>query len=151
MGDVSHLSGTVGAAMEAVYQGVPAVAVSQEISGVDTDNSIKFISQLVTRYLAAPFEEGIVISVNIPAGEHKGIAIRPMGDSYLDTTNYELVSDNNSEEIYERNISLQESQNTETDTFAYQDGYITVTPLKFDWTSYESLEQIRGWNLELSN
>ena len=74
-----------------------------------------------------------------------------MGDSYLDTTNYELVSDNNSEEIYERNISLQESQNIETDTFAYQDGYITVTPLKFDWTSYESLEQIRGWNLELSN
>ena len=50
-----------------------------------------------------------------------------------------------------RKVALQVSENDETDTFAYQNGYITVTPLKFDWTSYESLEQIRGWNLELSN
>ena len=151
VGDISHLSGTVGAAMEAVFQGVPAIAVSQEISGVDTNNSTKFISQLVTRYIDAPFQEGIIISVNIPAGEHKGVEIRPMGDSYLDTTKYALVSEKTNEQIYERNIALQESKNTETDTFAYQHGYITVTPLKFDWTSYESIEQIRGWNLELTN
>ena len=74
-----------------------------------------------------------------------------MGDSYLDTTNYELISTSDSGQIYKRNIALQVSENDETDTFAYQNGYITVTPLKFDWTSYESLEQIRGWNLELSN
>ena len=30
VGNVSHLSGTVGAAMEAIFQGVPAIAVSQE-------------------------------------------------------------------------------------------------------------------------
>ena len=119
--------------------------------GVNTNNSTKFISQLVTRYIDAPFQEGIIISVNIPAGEHKGIAIRPMGDSYLDTTNYELISTSDSGQIYKRNIAVQVSENDETDTFAYQNGYITVTPLKFDWTSYESLEQIRGWNLELSN
>ena len=73
-----------------------------------------------------------------------------MGDSYLDTTRYELVSETEGEKIYERNIKLQVSENEETDTFAYQHGYITVTPLKFDWTSYESLEQIRDWNLELN-
>ena len=51
VGDVSHLSGTVGAAMEAVFHGVPAIAVSQEITGVDTISSTLFISQLVTRYI----------------------------------------------------------------------------------------------------
>ena len=151
MGDVSHLSGTVGAAMEAVFQGVPAIAVSQEINDVDTASSTQFVTELVERYMADQIQEGTIISVNIPAGEHKGIAIRPMGDSYLDTTNYELISTSDSGQIYKRNIALQVSENDETDTFAYQNGYITVTPLKFDWTSYESLEQIRGWNLELSN
>ena len=151
VGDVSHLSGTVGAAMEAVFQGVPAIAVSQEINGVDTVSSTQFVTELVKRYMVDQIQEGTIISVNIPAGEHKGIAIRPMGDSYLDTANYELISTSDSGQIYKRNIALQVSENDETDTFAYQNGYITVTPLKFDWTSYESLEQIRGWNLELSN
>ena len=151
VGDVSHLSGTVGAAMEAVFQGEPAIAVSQEINGVDTVSSTQFVIELVERYMVDQIQEGTIISVNIPAGKHKGIAIRPMGDSYLDTTNYELISTSDSGQIYKRNIALQVSENDETDTFAYQNGYITVTPLKFDWTSYESLEQIRGWNLELSN
>ena len=148
VGDISHLSGTVGAAMEAVFEGVPSIAVSQEITGVDTADSIKFMTQLVPRYLADPIQEGTVISVNIPAGEHKGIAIRRMGDSYLGTQEYELVSQSNDGQVYERSIALQISENEDTDTFAYQQGYITVTPLKLDWTAYDSLKTIRDWNLE---
>ena len=35
VGNVAHLSGTVGAAMEALFQGVPAVVVSQDASETD--------------------------------------------------------------------------------------------------------------------
>ena len=97
-----------------------------------------------------PIQEGTIISVNIPAGDHKGVAIRPMGDSYLDTSHYELVSENDNGKVYERTISLKISEKEETDTFAYQQGFITITPLKFDWTSYESLKQIQDWGLRLS-
>ena len=149
VGNISHLSGTVGAAMEAVFHGVPAIAVSQEIRGVDTYNSTQFITQLVKHYMTDPIHEGTIISVNIPAGEHKGVAIRPMGDSYLQTSNYELVRESDNEKVYEREIALQNSENSETDTFAYQQGFITLTPLKFDWTSHESFEQIETWDLRL--
>ena len=149
VGNISHLSGTVGAAMEAVFHGVPAIAVSQEIRGVDTYNSTQFITQLVKHYMTDPTQEGTIISVNIPAGEHKGVAIRPMGDSYLQTSNYELVRESDNEKVYEREIALQNSENSETDTFAYQQGFITLTPLKFDWTSHESFEQIETWDLRL--
>ena len=135
--------------MEAVFQGVPAIAVSQEIRGVDTSNSTQFITQLVKHYMIDPIQEGTIISVNIPAGEHKGVAIRPMGDSYLQTSNYELVGESDNEKVYEREIALQNSENSETDTFAYQQGFITLTPLKFDWTSHESFEQIEAWDLRL--
>ena len=40
------------------------------------------------------------------------------------------------------------SENKETDTFAYQQSFITITPLKFDWTSYDSLEKIQNWDLK---
>ena len=149
VGNISHLSGTVGAAMEAVFHGVPAIAVSQEIRGVDTYNSTQFITQLVKHYMTDPTQEGTIISVNIPAGEHKGVAIRPMGDSYLQTSTYELVRESDNEKVYEREIALQNSENSETDTFAYQQGFITLTPLKFDWTSHESFEQIETWDLRL--
>ena len=135
--------------MEAVFHGVPAIAVSQEIRGVDTSNSTQFITQLVKHYMTDPIQEGTIISVNIPAGEHKGVAIRPMGDSYLQTSYYELVRESNNEKVYEREIALQNSENSETDTFAYQQGFITLTPLKFDWTSHESFEQIEAWDLRL--
>ena len=58
-----------------------------------------------------------------------------MGDSYLDTSIYELVSESDNEQVFERKIALQMSENKGTDTFAYQQGFITITPLKFDWTS----------------
>ena len=60
VGKASHMSGTVGAAMQALYLGVPAIAVSQDSLGVDT---------AVTA----------------------GLAIRPMGDSYLSVGQYALL------------------------------------------------------------
>jgi len=47
VGNVSHLSGTVGAAMEAIYQGVPAIAVSQEAADTDYALAAAFVTRLV--------------------------------------------------------------------------------------------------------
>jgi 5'-nucleotidase len=34
-----------------------------------------------------------------------------------------------------------------TDTYAYQQGYVTITPLKFGWTAYEFLDQATSGDL----
>ena len=44
---------------------------------MDTSNSAQFITRLVRQYMTDPIQEGTIISVNIPAGDHKGVAIRP--------------------------------------------------------------------------
>lgn len=49
VGDVAHLSGTVGAAMEGQYQGLPSIAVSQAPDGVDTARSAAFAARFVDR------------------------------------------------------------------------------------------------------
>ena len=45
--------------------GVPAIAVSQEIRGVDTSSSAQFITRLVRQYMTDPLQEGTILSVNI--------------------------------------------------------------------------------------
>lgn len=149
VGKLSHLSGTVGAAMEALYYNTPAIAVSQEVRGVNTEASALFISQLVSQYQNEGAPEGVVISVNIPAGELKGVVAKPMGDAYLDMGNYVLKSDSGNKAEYQQKLALSKSKNTESDTYAYQRGYITITPLKFDWTDHKMLDTINSWNLKL--
>ncbi|MBQ86653.1 MAG: 5'/3'-nucleotidase SurE [Gammaproteobacteria bacterium] len=149
VGNVSHLSGTVGAAMEGVYHGLPAIAVSQEVTGVDTDTSARFILQLVERYRSIGAPQGVVMAVNIPRGELKGVAVRSMGDSFLKTESYSLKGDSEGGSYFEPERTIVQSTNNSTDTYAYQNGFITVTPLDFDWTAYSMIEDIETWNLAL--
>ena len=149
VGDVSHLSGTVGAAMEGIYQGVPAIAISQETTDVDTVASARFVTQIVALYAERGAPEDVMLSINIPGGELRGVRVRPMGDSYLQTAGYELLEQQQDRSVYERQRTTVQSTDTSTDTYAYQQGYITITPLKFDWTDHEFIDQVESWNLQL--
>ncbi|MBO3697672.1 5'/3'-nucleotidase SurE [Roseivirga sp. E12] len=151
VGKLSHLSGTVGAAMEAIYHGIPAIAVSQEVRGVNTKVSAEFVSQVVSKYKKNGAPKGVVISINIPAGELKGVSINPMGDAYLDMGNYVLRSDSGNTSVYQQRLALAKAKDSNSDTYAYQQGFITITPLKFDWTAYELLQSIAEWGLEIKN
>jgi len=151
VGDVSHLSGTIGAAMEGIYLGVPAIAVSQEVSDVNTVASARFAAQIVRRYQAQGAPEGILVSINVPGGALQGIAVRPMADSYLQTAAYTLVGRSGDSSTYDRERVIVQSTDTSSDTFAYQQGYVTLTPLKFDWTAFEFIDDVESWNLQLTN
>jgi len=149
VGDVSHLSGTVGAAMEGLYHGLPAIAVSEDPESENTAVTAKFTADLVDRYRRLGAPSGTLISINVPAGEIKGVAVRPMGDSYLQTGSYEVAEQSADSTEYERIRLFAQSENPATDTYAYQQGYISLTPLKFDWTDYDLLDEVESWNLQV--
>jgi 5'-nucleotidase len=149
VGNVAHLSGTVGSAMEAQYHGIPSIAVSQHTAGVDTEASARFAANLVQRLRTQGFPEGVVISVNIPGGEIQGVAVRQMGDSYLGYVGYEQTSGDNSRGTYARNRTIQQATDARSDTWAWERGYITITPLRFDWTDYEYLSELQSWEWEI--
>ena len=90
-----------------------------------------------------------MISINVPAGELKGVAVRPMGDSYLSTARYDPTVRDSMTTDYESVRIIVDSEDSTTDTYAYQQGYISVTPLKFDWTDFEMLDEVESWNLQI--
>jgi 5'-nucleotidase len=149
VGNVSHLSGTVGAAMEGLYHGLPAIAVSEDPNSENTAITGKFAADLVDRYRKLGAPSGTMISINVPAGPLKGVAVRPMGDSYLGTARYDPTVRDSMTTDYESVRIIVDSEDSTTDTYAYQQGYISVTPLKFDWTDFEMLDEVASWNLQI--
>ncbi len=143
-------SGTVAAAVEAAFLGLPSVALSLHLkSDIETDytqpakDSITVIKDLLARGLKG----GDVVSVNFPAlqkgQKHRGIRYcRQCTRPWVDT--YERRNDPKGREYF-WNSSIFTLGETEEDTdVAYlRDGYLTVTPLQFDLTNHQ---QLSSWN-----
>ena len=153
VGNVSHLSGTVGAAMEAIYQGVPAIAVSQEAADTDYALAAAFVTRLVEQLERRGFPEGVVLSVNVPSGtaaELRGVTTVRMGGSYLRTTGYERQDGSDDRRpTYRRLLERVSGFEPGTDSHAYEQGQITVTPLRFDWSDRSLVDELNRWGLTI--
>ncbi|WP_420461591.1 5'/3'-nucleotidase SurE [Candidatus Palauibacter sp.] len=151
IGEVSHMSGTIGAAMMGAYLGVPAVAASLggRPSGVEYPAAVvaRFVAELRRR---GP-EAGIVYSINFPAGtaqETRGIAARPMGGNYF-RVDYEEVTGADGERLFRPAFGPPDPIPAGSDTEAHNEGLVTITPLRFDWTDLATVGELEGWDLEV--
>ena len=146
-----HSSGTVGAAMEGVFRGIPSIAVSQGGRTRDHKYSADFTVRFAKKLRSKKSKPGIVYSINVPAssGEDiKGVAVRPMGGTLISVTGYRSRGTENETETVQARLKFERTAPEGTDSAAFFDGYITITPLKFDWTAREALEDLESWDLK---
>src|SRR6185437_11893598 len=132
-------SGTVAAAIEAAFLGLPAIAVSLYLRNeipLDYPRTAGLGMSVIRQILDAGLRGGQVVSVNIPPlrkGESPtGVrVVRQCTNAWLDT--YEQRNDPRGR-AYFWNSTVFSLGNTDqdTDVAALRDGYITVTPLQFD-------------------
>lgn len=145
-----HYSGTVAAAVEAGFYGIPAISLSAAYEeNVDFEKIAACAMPIINKLL--PLNSGDVININIPAlsaGKPKGVKVLPHS-----TTGYEELyqphtdTDGRTTFLYSSG-KLRDAEDTETDVAAVIDGYITITALHFDMTDYQrnaALQQI-DWN-----
>jgi 5'-nucleotidase len=84
---------------------------------------------------------------NLPLGEVKGVRFTHQGDSGYDER-FELHSDPRSTPYYMRAGSYRMSDVDEsTDALSLAQGFVSVTPVSFDLTSYEMVEELSHWEL----
>ena len=149
-------SGTVAAAIEAGFLGLPAIAVSLLLRpDVPTDfrRASKFAVQTIKQILDAKLQNGQVASINVPAlHAHETPAgikvVRQCPRPFIDT--YEQRTDPRGRSYYWNSsvFTLGESEE-DTDVAALREKFITITPLQFDLTHYPVLQswQKRPWTL----
>src|SRR5215212_4889279 len=134
-------SGTVAAAIEAGFLGLPAIAVSLYLKNdVETDyaraavHAVKAINLILEPGLAP----GQVATMNIPAlhahQEPAGVRIvRQCTRPWVDT--YDRRQDPKGRDYFWNNSTFRLGETEgDTDVAALREGYITVTPLQFDLT-----------------
>lgn len=152
VGDLAHASGTVGAAMQAVYQGVPAIAVSQGMPQTGFASTAAFTARFVRELERRGPRPGVVYSINVPSGDFarlKGVAVRPMGgDLYVIRGWKHLEGEDGSHQV-RAELSVGREAPAGSDMDAFLEGWVTITPMRFDWTDHQAIREIESWGLSL--
>jgi len=128
-----HYSGTVGAAMEGAFCGIPSIAVSTTYEkDMDFEEPCNYALKVIESIL--PLKGTEVININIPLlskGKPKGVKVVPHSiNSYKEIYLKEVDENENNQYVY--TSKGHNDKKTETDITALIDGYITVSALHFD-------------------
>jgi 5'-nucleotidase len=164
LGDDITYSGTVAAALEGAVLGVPAIAVSQQSKKREMDFRLgrefdfeavaAFTARLVSGLDDRPMPPGILLNINCPAiedGELHGAEVTRLGKRiYRDKL--ELQEEATDGDVSRRRYRIygdDPSYHHEegTDFAAIRAERISVTPLHFQLTDVDSMEEIRAWGL----
>jgi 5'-nucleotidase len=153
--DVTY-SGTVTAAMEAVIAGVKGIAVSLDsregFKGVlDYSCAASVARRVVEKVIADDLPEGVVLNINIPhlqEDELKGFMITRQGlRVYRDALDQR--EDPRGRPYYwiggEAPTGVDEPG---TDFGALRAGYVSITPLQLDLTSYRAMDVLKKWKFK---
>ncbi len=153
LGEDVGYSGTIGAAAEAVLQGVKALSVSQYYERNSLDElgfelACELTLEVAKKLLFGEFclKEREVLSLNVPAVSRKDFrgfkAARCGKRAY--STNASLHKNPRGLEFWWLGTPnmLSATQDESSDISLVKAGYATLTPLKFDFTSFESFDAV---------
>ncbi len=157
MGEDITYSGTASAAMEAVLQGVPAIAISQVYDKSPsslTKDSYK-LAQTVIRDIVKkifdgnfPLDERKFLNINVPfTKEFKGYKITKAGYRVYGNDAH-LHRNPRGEEYYwlgTHALRHKENPTKDCDLSAIADGFVSITPIKLDMTAHEDIERLDEW------
>jgi 5'-nucleotidase len=163
LGDDITYSGTVAAALEGAVLAVPAIAVSQQSNKREMDfrfgkdfefgAAAQFTARLVAGLDEHPISAGTLLNVNCPAVPPEGLsgaAVTRLGKRvYRDKLELQEEDETGKRRRSYRIYGMEPSYRQEkgTDFAAIDAGLISVTPLHFELTDMQRLEEIAGWDL----
>jgi len=147
LGDDATYSGTVAGAMESTILGVPGIAFSLAVSrNHDFTDAARIAKTMVEKSIKEGLPSGTLLNVNVPKGEIKGVKItrqgiknaRPIISEHTDPRGkfYYWIGE-------ERSGFHAEGG---TDFEAVDEGFVSVTPMRSDLTSYSAIEILQNWN-----
>ncbi len=145
-------SGTVSAAREAAIMDVPSMAVSVT-SHFATDFRFagKMSRMLALKIVKEGLPIGTLLNVNVPdLPEEKisGIVLTRQGKSKWDDI-YEERKDPQGKNYYWLTGNLMEVDNElNIDQHAVRNNYVSVSPIHFDLTDYETYNKMKSWKIE---
>lgn len=158
MGEDVTYSGTVAGAMEACIFGIPSVAISQLVDKEGNDRDCDFSLAKVAAYqIAKEILEGNealclpkrkLLNVNIPkTKQSKGYKITELGYRLYGNDTRKATNPRGKEYFWLGTHPIKWKKRGENlcDFEAVMSGYVSITPLSVDMTSYEDIALLQKW------
>ncbi len=149
LGDDVLYSGTVAAATEGRFLGLPAVAISM----VSSDpkyfaSAVKVAGEILQRLLDQPLAKDILLNVNVPDipwSELKGFQSTRLGQRHKAESVIKSQDPRGRTIYWVGPPGAEQDAGPGTDFYAISQGYVSVTPLQLDLTRYDALDTLKEW------
>ena len=147
LGDDATYSGTVAGALEATILGVNGLAFSLVTTeNFDFTHSARFANEVVRKVLAEGLPEGILLNVNVPPGEFRGVRVTKQGVKNARPVIHEQIDPRGKPYywISEERLGYHPGENT--DFAAVEEGFASITPMRSEMTDHRILAELNSWN-----
>lgn len=156
LGDDVIYSGTVAAAMEGRFLGLPAVAMSlatADHKGVHYETAARAAVEIVARLAADPLPADTILNVNVPdlAWEDvAGFEVTRLGNRHRAEPCIPQQDPRGRNWWWIGPAGPELDSGAGTDFHAVRNGHISITPIHVDLTRYQALEQVASWVSDLA-
>lgn len=144
-------SGTMAAAIEGSINKIPSIGFSLLDYSADADfeTSGIYVRRIIEKVFMNGIEKGICLNVNIPVGkedELKGIKVCRQTDGYWQEE-FDKRIDPDKREYYWLTgyFTNSEPLADDTDEWALKNKFVSVVPIRIDFTSYSRIEELKKW------
>lgn len=155
LGDDVLYSGTVAAATEGRFLGLPAVAISLAASNPKHfDTAAQVAVTLLRKILQQPLPDDTLLNVNVPDlpwNELQGFKVTRLGQRHKAEPVIKSADPRGQLIYWVGPPGAEQDAGPGTDFDAIRHGYVSITPLQLDLTRYDRLQGLHDWlNQELT-
>lgn len=149
LGDDVIYSGTVAAAMEGRFLGLPAIAVSiNSHHPLHLESAAHVARTLVEGLRRAPLAADTILNVNVPdlpLEELRGYRVTRLGHRHRAEPVVRMVDPRGREMFWVGPAGLEQDAGPGTDFHAVNAGFVSITPLQVDLTRHTALDGVGQW------
>ena len=149
MGDDVLYSGTVAAAMEGRFLGLPAIAVSMaSYDPLHFETGVSAITGIIARLRSEPLQQTSILNVNVPDvpwNEISGFKITRLGNRHKSEGVIRQTDPRGDAMYWVGPPGAAQDAGEGTDFHAIEHNFISITPLQIDLTRYDSLQYLEDW------
>jgi 5'-nucleotidase len=151
LGDDTLYSGTVAAAVEGRFLGLPAIAVSLCLEPGSPRNfasAARIAADLVMRMAHTPLKGPVILNVNVPDlpdGEMRGVRVTRLGNRHRAKPVIPAKDPRGRSVYWVGSAGSGQDAGPGTDFHAIAEGYVSITPLQIDLTRHTAIPEVEHW------